>query len=143
MLVVGASASGVQIADELAAAGREVVLAVGRHTRMPREYRGMDTYWWLERTGRTARTIDQVSDPAAARRETSMQLIGRRGHHHQSATSTSARCRPGVSGSPVTSSVPTASGWASPTTWPTRSAKPTSRCTASSTPSTGTSSRAG
>jgi putative flavoprotein involved in K+ transport len=80
VLVVGASASGVQIADELAAAGRQVVVAVGRHNRMPREYRGMDIYWWLERTGRTARTIDEVADPVAARREPSMQLIGRRGH---------------------------------------------------------------
>ena len=78
VLVVGASASGVQIADELAAAGRPVVLAVGGHTRLPREYRGMDIYWWLERTGRTARTIDQVRDPEAARREPSMQLVGRR-----------------------------------------------------------------
>lgn len=80
VLVVGASASGVQIADELAAAGREVVVAVGRHTRMPRRYRGMDIYWWLERTGRTARTIDEVADPDAARSEPSMQLVGRRGH---------------------------------------------------------------
>ncbi len=80
VLVVGASASGVQIADELSAAGREVVLAVGRHQRMPRRYRGMDIYWWLERTGRTARTIDQVRDPEAARREPSMQLVGRRDH---------------------------------------------------------------
>ena len=83
VLVVGASASGVQIADELAAAGREVVVAVGRHHRMPREYRGMDIYWWMERTGRTARTIDEVPDPAAARREPSLQLIGRRSHHGQ------------------------------------------------------------
>lgn len=80
VLVVGASASGVQIADELAAAGREVVVAVGRHNRMPRRYRGMDIYWWLERTGRTARTIEEVRDPDAARREPSMQLVGRRGH---------------------------------------------------------------
>jgi putative flavoprotein involved in K+ transport len=80
VLVVGASASGVQIADEVAAAGREVVVAVGRHNRMPREYRGMDIYWWLERTGRSARTIDEVRDAEAARREPSMQLIGRRSH---------------------------------------------------------------
>ena len=40
VLVVGASSSGVQIADELNRAGRDVVLAVGRHTRMPRTYRG-------------------------------------------------------------------------------------------------------
>lgn len=77
VLVVGASSSGVQIADELARAGRAVVLSVGRHTRMPRRYRGMDIFWWLQKTGRLARTIDDVSDGAAARRETSLQLAGR------------------------------------------------------------------
>lgn len=76
VLVVGASASGVQIADELASAGREVSIAVGRHTRMPRRYRGVDVYYWLERTGRLAQTIDQVANPAAARREPSPQLVG-------------------------------------------------------------------
>jgi putative flavoprotein involved in K+ transport len=79
VLVVGASSSGVQIADELARSGREVVLAVGRHTRMPRRYRGMDVCWWLEVTGRLARTIDEVDDPEAARREPSLQLVGRNG----------------------------------------------------------------
>ena len=77
VLVVGASSSGVQVADELARAGREVVVAVGRHTRVPRSYRGMDLFWWLERTGRLARTIDEVADVAAARREPSLQLVGR------------------------------------------------------------------
>ena len=77
VLVVGASASGVQIADELARSGRDVILAVGRHTRVPRRYRGMDIFWWLESTGRLARTIDALPDPAAARRETSFQLVGR------------------------------------------------------------------
>jgi putative flavoprotein involved in K+ transport len=77
VLVVGASASGVQIADELARSGRDVVLAVGRHTRMPRRYRGMDIFWWLESTGRLGRTIDDMPDAAAARREPSMQLAGR------------------------------------------------------------------
>ena len=76
VLVVGASASGVQIADELSRAGRDVAVAVGRHTRMPRRYRGMDCFWWLEATGRLARTIDQMPDIAAARRENSLQLIG-------------------------------------------------------------------
>ena len=77
VLVVGASASGVQIADELSRAGREVSLAVGRHTRMLRRYRGMDSFWWLEATGRLARTIDDMPDVAAARRENSLQLVGR------------------------------------------------------------------
>ncbi len=82
VLVVGASSSGVQIADELSRSGRDVVLAAGRHTRMPRRYRGMDIFWWLERTGRTARTIDEVRDPEAARSEQSLQLVGRPGHDH-------------------------------------------------------------
>ncbi|MCY4725500.1 NAD(P)/FAD-dependent oxidoreductase [Nocardioides sp. STR2] len=77
VLVVGASASGTQIADELNRAGREVTLAVGRHTRMPRRHRGLDIFWWLENTGRLARTIDEVADPVAARAETSLQLVGR------------------------------------------------------------------
>jgi putative flavoprotein involved in K+ transport len=79
VLVVGASSSGVQIADELVRSGREVVMAVGRHTRVPRQYRGMDIFWWLEVTGRLARTIDDVDDPVAARREPSLQLVGRNG----------------------------------------------------------------
>lgn len=77
VLVVGASSSGVQLADELNRAGRDVVLSVGRHTRLPRSYRGMDIFWWLERTGRLARTIDEMPDTSAARREPSLQLIGR------------------------------------------------------------------
>ena len=81
VLVVGASASGVQIADELISAGREVVLAVGRHTRMPRRYRGRDVFWWLEATGRLARTIDDHPDRDAARRENSLQLVGRQDAH--------------------------------------------------------------
>jgi len=76
VLVVGASSSGVQIADELRRAGRQVVLAVGRHTRMPRRYRGLDVYWWLEATGRLARTIEEMPDPEAARNEPSLQLVG-------------------------------------------------------------------
>jgi putative flavoprotein involved in K+ transport len=79
VLVVGASSSGAQIADELARAGRDVVLAVGRHTRVPRRYRGMDIFWWLESTGRLARTIEEMPDPVAARREPSLQLVGRPG----------------------------------------------------------------
>ncbi|HEU4675873.1 MAG TPA: NAD(P)-binding domain-containing protein [Motilibacteraceae bacterium] len=76
VLVVGASASGVQIADELSRSGHRVVLAVGRHTRIPRRYRGMDIFWWLETTGRLARTIDDMPDPEAARAEASLQLAG-------------------------------------------------------------------
>lgn len=77
VLVVGASSSGVQIAEELASAGRRVVLAVGRHNRMPRRHRGVDLYWWLERTGRLSRVIDTMPDPVSARHEPSYQIVGR------------------------------------------------------------------
>ena len=77
VLVVGAAASGAQLADELARAGREVVLAVGHHTRLPRHYRGMDICWWLERIGVLDKTIDEMPDPERARREPSLQLVGR------------------------------------------------------------------
>jgi putative flavoprotein involved in K+ transport len=80
VLVVGASATGVQLADELATAGRHVVLAVGSHSRLPRSYRGMDIFWWLQRIGSLDRTIDDVPDPVAARTEPSLQLVGRPGH---------------------------------------------------------------
>jgi putative flavoprotein involved in K+ transport len=77
VLVVGASATGVQLADELRAAGRDVTIAVGRHSRVPRSYRGMDIYWWLDRLGLLTKTIDQMSDVLLARREPSLQLAGR------------------------------------------------------------------
>jgi len=77
VLVVGASATGVQLADELRRAGRDVYLAVGGHTRMPRHYRGMDIFWWLEQIGALDRTVDEMRSMADARREPSLQLVGR------------------------------------------------------------------
>jgi putative flavoprotein involved in K+ transport len=47
VLVVGAGSSGVQIADELARAGKRVYLSIGPHNRPPRRYRGSDCAWWL------------------------------------------------------------------------------------------------
>jgi len=47
VLVVGAGSSGVQIADELLRAGKQVYLSVGPHDRPPRSYRGRDFVWWL------------------------------------------------------------------------------------------------
>jgi len=77
VLVVGASASGVQIADELRRAGRPVILSVGRHVRLPRSYRGRDILWWMDRAGVLGQTIDQVHDAWSARRAPSLQLSGR------------------------------------------------------------------
>jgi putative flavoprotein involved in K+ transport len=76
VLVVGASASGALIADELASAGRDVTLSVGHHTRMPRHHRGRDIYWWLDVMGVLHERSEEVRDLAAARRQPSMQLAG-------------------------------------------------------------------
>ncbi|MCH9297119.1 flavin-containing monooxygenase [Pantoea allii] len=47
VLVIGAGSSGVQIADELQRAGKDVWLSVGPHDRPPRRYRNRDFCWWL------------------------------------------------------------------------------------------------
>ena len=76
VLVVGASASGIQLARELQMSGRQVTLAVGAHTRLPRRYRGLDIHAWLDMMGTLDRTIDTMADVEAARREPSLQLVG-------------------------------------------------------------------
>lgn len=76
VLVVGASATGIQIADELRRSGRRVNLAVGEHVRMPRTYRGRDIQWWLESIGRLDERYDEVDDLVRARHVPSPQLVG-------------------------------------------------------------------
>ncbi len=76
VLVVGASASGAQIADELARSGRAVTLAVGDHVRLPRTYRGMDIHWWMDAIGQLDERYDEMEDLARARRLPSLQLVG-------------------------------------------------------------------
>jgi hypothetical protein len=77
VLVVGASASGVQIADELQRSGRKVTLAVGRHTRAPRTWRGRDIFWWMDRAGILVELTRDLPDADAARRQPALQLAGR------------------------------------------------------------------
>lgn len=76
VLVVGASASGVQLADELRRSGRAVTLSVGAHTRAPRTYRGRDIHWWMDVLGLLDTRYDKVDDLHRARRLPSLQLIG-------------------------------------------------------------------
>ncbi len=76
VLVVGASATGTQLADEIHRSGRPVTLAVGEHVRAPRIYRGKDIEWWLDVTGLHAERYDQVDDIDRARRVPSFQLAG-------------------------------------------------------------------
>jgi putative flavoprotein involved in K+ transport len=76
VLVVGASATGLQIADELLRSGRDVTVAVGEHVRVPRTYRGRDIMWWLDRIGRLDERYDEVDDLVRARNVPSPQLVG-------------------------------------------------------------------
>ena len=76
VLVVGASATGVQLAEEIHASGRPVTLAVGEHVRMPRTYRGRDIFWWTETAGILDERYDEVDDLVRARHLPSPQLIG-------------------------------------------------------------------
>jgi len=58
VLIAGSGNSGCQIADELLQGGRRVFLAIGRHRRVPRRYRGKDVIWWYENLGRFDVNID-------------------------------------------------------------------------------------
>jgi putative flavoprotein involved in K+ transport len=78
VLIVGASATGVQIARELQASGRQVTLSVGRHTRMPRRYRGRDIMEWLDAAGILDEPASPQSDGTTVRAQPSLQLTGRR-----------------------------------------------------------------
>ncbi|MCA2176253.1 NAD(P)-binding domain-containing protein [Nonomuraea glycinis] len=76
VLVVGASATGVQLAAELRRSGRPVILSVGEHVRLPRIYRGRDVLWWMDASGVWDQRYDEVDDLTRARRLPSPQLVG-------------------------------------------------------------------
>ncbi|MHA1566849.1 MAG: NAD(P)-binding domain-containing protein [Alphaproteobacteria bacterium] len=76
ILVVGASATGTQIAMEVHRSGRAVTLAVGEHIRAPRYYRGRDLEWWMDGAGVLNERYDEVEDIVRARSVPSLQLAG-------------------------------------------------------------------
>ena len=76
VLVVGASATGTQLADEIHRSGRPVTMAVGEHIRAPRTYRGRDILWWMDVAGVHNERYDEIVDIARARRVPSLQLVG-------------------------------------------------------------------
>jgi putative flavoprotein involved in K+ transport len=76
VLVVGASATGVQLAEELQRSGRQVTLAVGEHVRVPRRYLGRDIFWWLDAAGVLDERAEEMDDLVRARHLPSMQLVG-------------------------------------------------------------------
>jgi putative flavoprotein involved in K+ transport len=79
VLVVGASATGAQLAEEIHRSGRPVTLAVGEHVRLPRRYRGRDVLWWMDRSGVWNERYDEIDDLTRARRLPSPQLVGASG----------------------------------------------------------------
>jgi putative flavoprotein involved in K+ transport len=78
VLMVGAAATGVQLADEIHRSGRPVTLCVGEHVRLPRSYRGRDILWWMEHSGVWNQRYDEIEDLERARRLPSPQLVGTR-----------------------------------------------------------------
>jgi putative flavoprotein involved in K+ transport len=76
VLVVGASATGVQLADEIHRSGRPVTLSVGEHVRLPRMYRGRDILWWMDASGVWNQGYQEIDDLTRARRLPSPQLVG-------------------------------------------------------------------
>jgi putative flavoprotein involved in K+ transport len=76
VMIVGASASGIQLAREIHASGRRVLLSVGEHVRVPRSYRGRDILWWMDAIGAMDVHYDAVEDIERARRLPSLQLVG-------------------------------------------------------------------
>jgi len=80
VMVVGASATGVQLAEEIFRAGHPVTLATGEHVRLPRSYRGRDIQWWMHATGVLDEGLDDIDDINRARRLPSPQLVGTREH---------------------------------------------------------------
>ena len=77
VLIVGASSTGVQLADEIQQSGRQVTLAVGRHMRLPRQHRGRDILWWLDRLGLLNQPVEAVHAIEISRRQPSLQLVGK------------------------------------------------------------------
>lgn len=75
VLVVGASASGAQLAREIQLSGRPVTLATGGHLRLPRRYRGRDIDYWLHHAGINDERAEDLDDLTRARRLPSAQLI--------------------------------------------------------------------
>lgn len=76
VMVVGASATGTQIADEIHRSGRPVTLAVGEHVRVPRTYRGLDIMWWMDRSGVLHESYEEFDNLQRVRNLPSLQLTG-------------------------------------------------------------------
>lgn len=95
VLVVGASATDAQLADQIHRSGRPVTLAVGEHVRLPRTYRGRDIFWWLEaRRNRRLRSPGQPPPLLPAQGALPLTMVRHAGKQQaDAATSWWARAR--------------------------------------------------
>lgn len=80
VMVVGASASGLQIAKEVHSSNRQVTLAVGNHLRLPRQYRGKDILYWMHHLQIFDEPYTDVDELERMRRTPSLPLIGDPAH---------------------------------------------------------------
>jgi putative flavoprotein involved in K+ transport len=80
VMVVGASATGLQLAEEIHSSGRPVTIATGEHVRIPRTYRGKDIQWWMDAAGILDEGLDVIDDLTRARQLPSPQLVGNPDH---------------------------------------------------------------
>ena len=76
VLVIGGSATGVQLAEEFHRAGHDVTLASGSHVPLPRQYRGQDIMHWMDAAHILAEHRDPSVPQARAMAQPSLQLIG-------------------------------------------------------------------
>ncbi len=81
VMVVGASATGTQIAAEVHRSGRPVTLSVGEHVRVPRVYRGVDIKWWMDRCGVLDEHYTEYDNLERVRNLPSPQLAGSDDRH--------------------------------------------------------------
>jgi putative flavoprotein involved in K+ transport len=65
VLIVGSGQTGCQLAEELHAAGRRVILACGRCPWAPRRMGDRDLVWWILESGFWRRTLADLPSPAA------------------------------------------------------------------------------
>lgn len=79
VLVVGSGESGCQIAEELRRAGRDVWLAVGRCSWLPRRYRGRDCIAWITELGGFEQTVDTLPGGDVRQAPPGPQLTGQDG----------------------------------------------------------------
>lgn len=76
VLVIGSGQSGVQLAEELHDAGRQVILSVGSAGRIPRRYRDGDTLGWLARVATRGEEVGVALPTVAALAEPRLRLAG-------------------------------------------------------------------